>query len=150
MAFRKFGSRALILIAMASLTLIITTTGLLTQTQTFQGAGVISISAVGVTIYGDAGLTTPISNITWGTLNPGGQTTTTIYIKNNGTIPETLTFAANTWTPSNANTYLTCTWNPTQTTLAANATTSAIITLAASSSAPATAFSFNMAITGTQ
>jgi uncharacterized membrane protein len=151
MVFKKFGSGTLIAIAITSMLLIVTTAGVLTTTQTLPSSGSISaVSAVGVSLYSDAGLTTPMSSITWGTLNPGGQVSTTVYIKNTGNIPETLSMATTGWTPSNANTYLTCTWNPTATNIAAGASTSATITLAVSGSATITSFSFSIIITGTQ
>jgi hypothetical protein len=151
MAYKKLGSSALIAIGITSMLLIITTAGLLTTTQTLPSSGSISaVSAVGVTIYSDAGLTTPLSSITWGSINPGGQTTTTVYVKNTGNIPETLSMAASGWNPANSNTYLTCTWNPASSTIAAGASTSATITLTASGGAAITAFSFNIVITGTQ
>jgi uncharacterized membrane protein len=151
MVYKKIGSGALIAISITSMLLIVLTAGALSTTQTLPSSGSISaVSAVGVTLYSDAGLTTPLTSITWGTLNAGGQASTTIYIKNTGNIPETLSMAASGWTPTNANTYLTCTWSPTATVIAAGASTSATITLTASSSAIITAYSFNIIITGTQ
>ncbi len=151
MALRKLGSGTLIAIGITTMLLIVTTAGLLTTTQTLPSTGSITpISAVGVAIYSDAALTSPLSSISWGSLNPGSQTTATIYIKNTGNIPETLSMNPTSWNPSNANTYLTCTWNPTSTTIAAGASTQATITLAAASGAIAASFSFNVVITGSQ
>jgi hypothetical protein len=151
MAFKKFGSGTLIAIGITSMLLVVLTAGALTTNQTLSSSGNISpISSVGVALYSDAGLTTPMTSITWGTLNPGGQTSVTVYIKNTGNIPETLSMVASGWSPANANTYLTCTWNPAQTTIAAGASTSAVITLATGGSAPTVSFSFNIVITGTQ
>jgi hypothetical protein len=151
MAFKKLGLRAVIALVITGVVLTAITAGLLTTSQTLNTNGSITpISAVGLSIYSNSGLTTPMSAITWGTLNPGGQTTVTIYLKNTGNIAENLTMNASNWSPSNANTYLTCTWTPTATTLAAGASTSATITLSASSNAPTTSYSFSLSITGTQ
>jgi hypothetical protein len=151
MTFKKLGSGSLIAIGITSMLLIMVTAGALTTTQTLPSTGNITpISAVGVALYSDSSLTTPITSLTWGSLNPSGQTTHTVYIKNTGNIPETLSMAASGWSPTNSNTYLTCTWNPAQTTIAAGASTSAVITLAVGASAPTVSFSFNIVITGTQ
>ncbi|MGD0451432.1 MAG: hypothetical protein ABSA79_10320 [Candidatus Bathyarchaeia archaeon] len=158
----------LIVIGLVGMMLVIATSGLLSANQTLAATGSITptstpaptpppstptptpIQTVGVSIYSDAGLTTAMSAVTWGTITPGSQTTVTIYIKNTGNTAETLSMTTSNYTPSNANTYLTCTWVPTVTTLAAGASTSATLTLAASSSATAGSFNFSITITGSQ
>src|SRR5271167_996556 len=98
MTFKKLGSGAVIAIAITGILLTALTAGLLTTSQTLSTTGSISpISAVGVSLFSNAGLTTPLSTITWGTLNPSGQTTVTIYIQNTGNIPENLTMSASSW-----------------------------------------------------
>ncbi len=151
MAFKKLGSGAVIVLVITGIMLTALTAALLTTSQTLSTNGSITpISAVGLAIYSNSGLTTPMSAVTWGTLNPGGQTSVTVYLKNTGNIAENLTMSVSNWSPSNANTYLTCTWTPTVTPLAAGASTSATITLSALSSAPTTSYSFSLAITGSQ
>jgi hypothetical protein len=108
MILRKFGSGTLIAISIIGMMLVVTTAGLLSTNQTLSTAGSITpISAVGVTIYSDSALTTPMSSISWGSITPGGQTSATIYIKNTGNIPETLTMNPTSCTTKNANTYMT-------------------------------------------
>jgi hypothetical protein len=41
-----------------------------------------TVKTVGVGIYEDAGLTSPMTAINWGTLDPGSQKTVTVYIQN--------------------------------------------------------------------
>jgi hypothetical protein len=86
-----------------------------------------------------------------GTLNPGATATQTVYIKNTGNVPETLTMTTSNWSPSNANTYLTLTWNRGNTVLAAGASIQATLTLtAASNTGTITTFGCDVTLTGTQ
>jgi len=129
--------------------LVIVTAGLLSATQNVPAGG--TISAINLGVYSDSGCTVPLTSISFGAVTPGTQVTQTLYLKNTGNIAENLTMAVNSWSPSNAGTYLTITWSPTSSTLAAGASTSATLTLAASSRAGAiSAFNFNVAFTGTQ
>jgi hypothetical protein len=149
MDLKKPSIGVLIAIGITSMFLVIATAGLLTNNQTVPSNG--TIAGVNLGIYSDSGCTTTLSTISWGIVTPGTQATQTIYVKNTGTISESLTMAANTWVPSNANTYLTVTWSPTLSTLAVGASTSATLTLNASASAGnLTTFSCNIVITGTQ
>jgi hypothetical protein len=149
MAMQKAAIGAVIVVAAAGLFLTMITAGLLTSSQTVQSSG--TITAVNVGVYTDSGCTQNCTSIDWGSMAPGNSTTITIYIKNTGTVPETLSMAASTWVPSNANTYLTLTWNRANYVLNPNTSVSATLTLAASSSAGSlTTFSFNIVITGTQ
>ena len=152
MAFKKLGLGKLIAIGITSMLLVIVTAGLMTTTQTVPSSGTITAINLGVYSDSDAGCTgPPLTTIDWGSVTPGTPVTKTIYLKNTGNIAENLTMTTNTWSPSNAGTYLTITWSPTSSTLAAGASTSATLTLAASSSAGAlSTFSVNIVITGMQ
>ncbi len=149
MAMQKAAIGATIVVAAIGLFLTMLTAGVLTSSQSVQTNG--NITAVNVGVYSDSGCTQNLTTIDWGALPPGNTTTRTIYIKNTGTIPVTLSMATSTWVPSNANTYLTLTWNRANYVLNAGASVSATLTLTASSSAGAiTTFSFNIIITGTE
>jgi len=149
MATLKLSIGATIAIAVTGLFLTIVAAGVLTSSQTIQSGG--TITSVNVGVYSDAGCTQTITSLDWGTLAPGASTTRTIYVKNTGTVPVTLSMTTTSWVPSNANTYLTVTWNRENTNLAAGTTVAATLTLTASASAGSiTTFSFNNVITGTQ
>jgi hypothetical protein len=149
MAIGKISIGATIALAVTGLFLTFVTVGLLTSSQTVPSNG--TVTAVGVGVYSNSACTQNCTSIDWGTLPPGNSTTRTIYIKNTGTVPVTLSMTTGTWVPSNANTYLTLTWNREGYVLNPNASVSAVITLSASSSASSiTSFSFNVIITGTQ
>jgi len=149
MEMRKISTGAAIAIAATGLFMTLLTTGLLMSSQTLQSNG--TVTAVNVGVYSDSGCTQNCTSIDWGTIAPGNSSTRTIYIKNIGTIPMTLSMTTGSWVPSNANTYISLSWNRGGTVLSAGQSISATLTLSASSSAGnITSFSFNMTITGTE
>ena len=149
MPSRGTSTGGLIAIATTALFLIVLTSGLLSTSQNVPATGTISSLNVGV--YTDAACTMNCTSINWGTLSPGNRNTQTVYIKNSGLAPITLSMSNSTWVPSNANNYLTLTWNGAGYVLNPNQSVAAIITLAASANAGSiTNFSFNIIITGTQ
>lgn len=135
MIFKKLSTTIIIALVVTGIALTILTAGLLTTTQQVPASG--TISAINLGVYSDSGCTTPLTAVSFGMVTPGTQVTQTIYLKNTGNIAENLTMTTNTWSPANAGTYLTVTWSPTSSTLAAGASTSATVTLTASSSAGA-------------
>lgn len=149
MAMRKVSTGAMVAIAVTGLFLTMVTAGVLVSSQTVPSVG--TITAVNVGVYTESGCTQNCTNIDWGTLAPGNSTTRTVYVKNTGSVPVTLSMATGNWIPSNANIYLTLAWNRPNYVLAAGSSVSATLTLTASASAGSiTAFSFNIVITGTQ
>jgi hypothetical protein len=146
---KKITKIAILAITLTVSFLAIATAGLLTTSQNVPVSG--TISAINLGCYTNSGCTTPLISVDFGTITPGSQNNQTIYVKNTGNTAENLTMTTNTWSPSNANTYLTLTWSPTTTTLAPGASTSATLTLTASSGAGVlSGFSFNIVFTGTQ
>ena len=147
MAMQKATIGAIVIIALMAV--VLSTLGALTVSQTFSNSG--SISAIGVGVYSDSGCTTVLSSINWGTVNPGASATYTMYVKNNGTLPVTLTMTTGTWNPTNASSYINLTWNQQNYSLPAGSSVPAVLTLNVSSSISGiTSFTFNVTITGTQ
>jgi hypothetical protein len=145
----KLSLGATIAIAVTGLFLTMLTAGALVSSQTVPTGG--TITAVNVGVYTNSACTSNCTSIDWGTLSPGGSTTKTIFVKNTGTIPVTLSMATANWSPTNANNYLTLTWNRANYALAAGSSVSATLTLTASGSAGSiTNFSFDIVITGTE
>jgi hypothetical protein len=133
-------------LALAVMGTVVAALGALVATRTFTNTG--SIIAVGVGVYSDSSCTTALSTIDWGTLNPGASTTRTAYIRNEGTVPLTLSMATSAWNPTSASTYITLTWNVSST-LPAGSVFQAVLTLSVSSSITGvTSFSFTITITG--
>ncbi len=149
MVMRKISMGAIIAVAVTGLFLTMVTAGVLTVNQTVPSGG--TITAINIGVYTDSACTVNCTSIDWGTIAPGGSATKTVYIKNTGTVPVTLSMVALSWVPSNANTYLTFTWNRANFVLAAGSSVAATLTLTVSASAGSiTTFSFNIVITGTQ
>lgn len=127
----------------------IATSGLLSSSQTVPYSG--TITAVNLAIYSDSGLTQNCTSINTGTVNPGGTATQTIYVKNTGTAPETLTMAVNNWNPTNAGSSLTLSWDRQNYVLSAGQSIQATLTLTvASNTGSLTTFSCSATFTGTQ
>jgi hypothetical protein len=148
MKFQKL-SVAVIALTIVGILLTVTTAALLSTNQTVPLNG--TINAVNLGVYSDSACTQTATALNVGALNSGGTATQTIYIKNTGNIPETLTMTANNWNPTNATSSLTLTWNQQNTVLNAGSSIQAILTLtAASNTGSLTTFSCSVTLTGTQ
>ena len=102
-------SVALIAIIATGLILTMTTVGLLSANQTVQSVG--EVTSVNVGVYADSGCTQNLTSINWGTLSPNSSATRTIYVKNTGNTPITLSMTKTNWNPANAEGPITLTWN---------------------------------------
>lgn len=123
------------------------TAGLLSNQKTVTNTG--TISTINVDAYTDAQCTTPCTSIDWGTLNEGSTASKTIYVKNTGNTPETLTMSTSGWNPSSASSILTLTWDKQDSTLAAGSSVAATLKLTTAADAGSlTSFSFNLVIQG--
>ena len=146
---KKIPSIAIIALTITALALTLTTAAILSNNQTVPLNG--TINAVNLAVYSDSACTQTVTALTAGTLNPGASATQTVYVKNTGNVPETLTMTTNNWTPTNADTYLTLTWNRQTTILNAGASIQATLTLtAAANTGTLTTFSCDVTLTGTQ
>jgi len=136
-------------ITLAALLLTVATLGALSDSQNLNYNG--TIATVNVDIYSDEDCTQPCTTVNVGTLNPGSTFTQTIYIKNEGTIPVTLSMNTNNWNPTFADDYLTLSWNRENHILEAETSCEATLTLTVATNADTlTSFSFTVTITGTQ
>ena len=141
--------RAIIALAIVGVALTVSTAALLSTSQIVPLNG--SITAVNLALYTDSGLTTPCTALNSGMVSPGGTSTQTVYVKNIGTVPETLTMSVNGWIPANAGSYLTLSWDRQNYVLNAGQSVQATLTLtAASNTGSLTTFSCNVTFTGTQ
>ena len=135
-------------IALAGLVLTMTAIAAVSDSQILPFSG--TITTVNVEAYTDAACTIPCTSLNVGNVAPGSTTTQTIYIKNAGTIPMTLTMATSNWSPTTASSYLTISWNRQNYDLNAGQSVQATITLtAAASTGSLTTFSCSVTITGT-
>ena len=127
---------------------VIATYAALISSRTFSNT--TGVSAVGVGVFWDIGCTNATTSINWGMLNPGAVATEMIYVRNNGTVPVTLTMTVGNWNPPAASGNFTMTWDHESANLAAGSVTSATLTLTVSSGAVGIAsVTFDITITGT-
>jgi len=146
---RKISTGAIIALTATAIFLTLVTAGLI-ATQTIPSDGTV-VSAANIGVYTDSDCTQNCTNISWGTLNPNTTTNKTIYVKNTGTAPLTLSMTTENWTPTDADDYLTLNWNQQNTILNPDETTPANLTLSvAADTGDLTSFSFNIIITGTE
>ena len=68
------------------------------------------VKAVGVGVYWDIDCTSTVTKIDWGLLEPGGTANVTVYLKNEGNTPLTLSLNTEDWDPSNTSDYITLQW----------------------------------------
>jgi len=149
MAIRKISTGAAIAIAATGLFLTLLTSGLLMSYQIVPSGG--TVTAVNVGVYLDSNCTQNATSMNWGFLRPGDSSNMTVYVKNNGTVPVTLTLTTADWLPTSANSLITLTWNQQNKVLNISQSVPAILTLSVASSAGNLGtFSFNIIITGTE
>ena len=92
-----------------------------------------------------------MTSISWGTLTPGGVITKTVYIKNLGTLSQSLGCTFSDWAPVAAASQITLSWNKENAVLAPGASTAAIITLNVPNTIhDITTFSVDINLTATQ
>jgi hypothetical protein len=148
MATPKLSTGVIIALAATSIFLTLVTAGII-ATQTISSNG--TVTAVNVGVYLDEECTQNCTSISWGTIYPGNSTSTTIYVKNTGTVPITLTMTAESWAPTNAGKYLTLSWDQQNTVLEVGDSVSANLTLStASDTGDLTDFSVDIVITGAE
>jgi hypothetical protein len=101
----------------------------------------------GVGVYQDANCSTAVTNLEWGTLEPGTAENITLYVRNEGNQAATLSLAINNWNPINASTYMALNWNYSGQTLSPMKSVPVALTLSVSSAATGIAnFSFDVII----
>lgn len=107
-----------------------------------------SVKGVGVGIYWDNACTNTVSSINWGVLDPGSNKNVTVYIRNEGNAPATLSETTQSWSPSTASSYLALNWNYAGQTMSVNQVLQVKLTLTVSPTISAIAgFSFDITIT---
>ncbi len=123
---------------------------IVTSTRISSSGTITSVSASsGMGVYSNSACTTAASSIDWGTVNPGGNVTKTVYVKNTGSTSVSLGMSTSNWTPSAANGPITVSWNQAGTTLAPGQVATATLTLQVSSTISGiTSFSTRIVITG--
>jgi hypothetical protein len=129
---------ALAIIAVVLLSTILSGLIIANVRSVYQTSSTISsvgtLKAIGIGVYWDEDSTSRVNAIDWGLLEPGAQTSVTVYIRNEGNIPLTLSISASNWNPPTASNYLTLTWSYTGQTINAGTTVKVTLTLTISES----------------
>jgi hypothetical protein len=128
MATARLSTAAIIALATTGIFLTLVTAGII-STQSIPSDGTITTVDVGV--YSNIECSQNCTSISWGSLYPGNSTTRTVYVKNIGTVPITLSMTPVNWDPTDASTYLTLTWNQQGTVLGVGDSVTATLTLTA-------------------
>jgi hypothetical protein len=89
----------------------------------------------GVGVYQNANCSIPVTNLDWGTLEPGTAENITLYIRNEGNHAANLSMMVNNWNPINASTYMALNWNYSGQTLSPAESIAVTLTLSVSSAA---------------
>ena len=149
MALRKISTGAILAFVAIGLVLTVTTAGLLTISQTVESQGIVT--AINLGVYSDSECTQTMTGIDWGNISPGDSVTKTIYVKNRGNAPITLSMNAENWIPSAASYFISVSWNRQGTVLEPEQSTSAALTLSVSSDInDVTEFYVEIVVTGSE
>ncbi len=138
-------------VAVVGLVVTMLMSGVLTSNQQTHSSE-ISISGANIGVYTDSACNINCTSVSAGAVSPGTSKTYTVFVKNTGTVPMTLSMATAEWNPTSANGPITLTWDREDYSLTAGASVSATLMLTVSSSIGQSinAFSFDIAITGTE
>jgi hypothetical protein len=148
MAMQKSATLALMAVVAVAVVAMALVSAALVTSRTVSSTG--SVKAVGVGVYWDSACTNQTSSFSWGVLAPGSTASIRLYVKNNGTIPVTLTASFGNWNPASVAGYMTPSWNCTNYVLGTGLVLAAVLTLAVSPSITGvTNFSFDITLTGT-
>lgn len=147
----KTNLKSLLILGLAATFLVSTSAyafGLLNSQNTMNSTGIIANANIGV--YSNPACTINQTSINWGTAYPGDNKTTTVYIKNLGTVDITLAVATSSWNPAAAQTYLTLTSDYTGQTLTPGQSRAVTFTLKVKSNITGiSTYTFNIVITST-
>jgi len=122
---------AVILVAGILSGLVITTVSSLYQTSsTISSVG--TFKAIGIGVYWDEQATSSVDTLNWGFIAAGSQKSFTVYVKNEGLLPLTLSISASNWDPQAASNFLALNWDYNGQTVAGRTTLPVVITLTVS------------------
>ena len=124
--------------------------GLLSTAVRVGSTGMV-VSSANIGVYWDSLCVRNVTAIDWGTLEPGGSKTVTLFVKNTGNVAMTLSLSTVGWDPQVASTYLGLTWGREGVIIQPDEVIPVTLTLNVSGDVQdITSFSFNIYIAGTQ
>ena len=92
-----------------------------------------TIRAVGVEVYADAGLTTVLTEISWGVLDPGASRTFDAWVQNSGNVAQGLALSTEGWSPFGAGNSISLSWDYGDVLIPAGASIPVVFTLSVDS-----------------
>jgi hypothetical protein len=108
-----------------------------------------TVKALGVGVYWDSGCSQTVSSIDWGLAEPGAVKNVTVYIRNEGNAPITLSLQTANWNPPSAADYISLSWNYGGQIIDPNQVVAVTLSLSVSSNIQGiTTFSFDIVIAG--
>lgn len=117
--------------------------------RTYSISNVARIKAIGVEVYVDQELTVRLTEINWGSVEPGETKTFSAYLRNAGNTPIILSLDTTSWGPINASSEIHVSWNYSGRTVYAWQTVAVEFELHVDPSITGVdAFSFTIVITG--
>jgi hypothetical protein len=106
-----------------------------------------TVKGIGVGVYWDSGCTQQVTSIDWGLTDPGAVKNVTVYIRNEGNAPITLSLQTANWNPSNGPNYISLTWDYAGQTIGVNQAIAVVLSLSIASNVESiAAFSFDIII----
>jgi hypothetical protein len=106
-----------------------------------------SVRALGVGVYWDSACSQTVSGIDWGSSEPGSFKNVTVYMRNEGTAPITLSLQTANWNPPSAADYISLSWNYNGQAISANQVILVTLSLSISPNIQGiTSFSFDIII----
>jgi hypothetical protein len=122
------------------------TFAVLYRNYSFSSAGMVI--GVNVSVFADSACTQNLTAISWGSVYPGESVSRTVYVKNTGNVPITLSMATAGWNPAAANGPISIAWDREGVSLTSGQVVAAAITLSTSPSISGMNFSVTIIITG--
>jgi hypothetical protein len=108
-----------------------------------------TVKAVGVSVYWDSGCSQAVSSIDWGLADPGSVKNVTVYVKNEGNAPITLSLQTSNWNPAEAADYISLSWDYNGQTIDLHQVIGVTLSLSISSIIEGiTTFSFDIVVVG--
>ena len=137
------------LLAIVSLATIsgLAVSGLLTGSKSLSSSG--SVKAINVEVFWDVGCTQVVDVIEWGVPGPGDTVSHSMFVKNSGNAPMSLSLTTVGWTPAEAESYLFPSWDGEGVSVASGGVVAVTFTLEVSEDVTGfTDFSFTVIIEG--
>jgi hypothetical protein len=128
--------------------IIVNVSSLYQASSTISSVG--TFKAVGIGVYWDEEATRSVEAFDWGSMLPGAEKSFTVYIRNEGVLPLTLSVSTSNWNPTEAADYLTLTCSHSGQTIDTQITVPVTVTLTVSSDImEINTFAFDITAVGT-